>query len=111
MLKCDTKSIELDDSPENSPTKSGGKSSDRKKSKLHEKSPTKKSVDISKINQGPGIKKFTREIADFASSKLPHIVSIPFSIFTLNSILFSLRMKYNNSKYPKTYRKSKGVKY
>ena len=54
MLKCDTKSLDLEDSPENSPTKSGGKSSDRKKTKLHEKSPTKKSVDISKINQGPG---------------------------------------------------------
>lgn len=79
MLKCDTKRKEPIESPEGSPTKLGGKSSERKKTlKLHEKSPTKKSVDINKINQGPGIKKFTREIADFASSKLPHIVSHPF---------------------------------
>jgi hypothetical protein len=86
MLKCDTTRTEALDSPEGSPTKSnGGKSSDRKKTlKLHEKSPTKKGVDISKINQGPGIKKFTREIAEFASSKLPHIVSvIPFLHFYL----------------------------
>jgi len=83
MLKCDTKTKEPLDSPVSSPTKIGGKSSDRKKAyKLHEKSPTKKNVDISKINQGPGIKKFTREIADFASSKLPHIVSTSFLIYT-----------------------------
>jgi len=74
MLKCDTKRTEPLDSPEGSPTKSGGKSSDRKKSlKLHEKSPTKKSMDHSKINQGPGLKNFAREIAELASSKLPHI--------------------------------------
>lgn len=55
MLKCETKRTEpfpdSMDSPDDSPTRSGGKSSERKKAlKMHEKSPTKKSVDISKIN-------------------------------------------------------------
>ena len=51
MLKCDTTRKEELDSPSGSPTKSGGRSSDRKKTlKLHDKSPTKKGVDISKIN-------------------------------------------------------------
>jgi hypothetical protein len=53
-----------------------GKRSSGSKSKYLEKSPTKKSAELSKMNDGPGNIQFTKNIADVAGSKLPAIVRI-----------------------------------
>ena len=78
---------------------SGRKSSGSKKSsKYLDKSPTKKSAELSKIAEGPGNIKFTKDIADVAVSYLPNIVSI--SVFVL--ISYSLMRKYSNTRSRRT---------
>ena len=67
-LQCDTqKKDQIEDDNVLGLQLSGKKSSGSKKSsKYLEKSPTKKSAELSKINEGPGNIKFTQNIADVA---------------------------------------------
>lgn len=50
-------------------------SASKKASKYLDKSPTKKSADLSKSKEGHANLKFTKDLSDVAGGKLPHIVS------------------------------------
>mgnify|MGYP000937757061 CR=1 FL=1 len=59
----------------NSTPKSAGSSGSKKSAKHWNQSPTKKSIDMNNkySDGGPGNKKFTKDIADVAGTKLPRV--------------------------------------
>lgn len=77
-INCDTKSPVASkkiDGFEAMPKSAG--SASKKSKKLMERSPTKKSADLSKHSSGsPAKEKFTKDITDVAGKRLPKIVSL-----------------------------------